>query len=79
MMLGGTPMEPMRLMQWTGIVVAAAGAMLMIYSGPLSHAWMGAHLPTGLPVHVDWFLPLGMVAMIGGGLLVQTTWKTGHG
>ena len=79
MMLGGTPMEPMRLMQWTGIVVASAGAVLMIYSGPLSYAWMGAQLPTGLPVHVDLFLPLGMVAMIGGGLLVQTTWKTRHG
>jgi hypothetical protein len=72
-------MRSMKLMQWTGTVVAATGAVLMGYSGSLSRSGMGAQLPTGLPLHVDWILLVGMVVVVGGGLLAQSTWVNQHG
>lgn len=66
-------MTSLRFMPLAGIVAAAMGAVLMVYSGPLPDAWVGAHLPTGSPIHVNWLLLIGIVAMIGGGLLVQIT------
>ena len=39
--------------------------------GPLSRAFADAYM-TDVPV--NWFQLTGMVAVIGGGLLVQTTW-----
>jgi hypothetical protein len=68
-------MRPMKLMQWIGVAVAALGAALMLNSGPLSQVWMSAHLPSGFPVHLDWLFLIGFVTTIGGGLLVQITWK----
>lgn len=72
-------MRPIKRMQWTGVVVAAAGAVLMGYSGSLSRSGMGAQLLMGLPPHVDWLLLVGMVVVVGGGLLVQSTWVKQHG
>ena len=72
-------MKPVKRMQWSGVAVAAAGAALMGYSGPLSHAWTSAHLPTGLPVGVDWLLLIGILTIVGGGLLAQITWNARHG
>jgi hypothetical protein len=76
MRLGGKPMRPMKLMQWIGVAVAALGAALMLNSGPLSQVWMSAHLPSGFPVHLDWLFLIGIATTIGGGLLVQITWRT---
>ncbi len=72
-------MRPIKRMQWTGVVVAAAGAVLMGYSGSLSRSGMGAQLLMGPPPHVDWLLLVGMVVVVGGGLLVQSTWVTSMG
>lgn len=72
-------MRSMKLMRWIGVAVVAMGAALMLNSGPLSQVWMSAHLPPDFPVHLDWLLLIGIVAMIGGGLLVQTTWRNQHG
>ncbi len=66
-------------MPWMGFVTATAGAVLMVYSGPLTHAWIGTQLPTGLHVPVNWLLLIGMVTVIGGGLLVQITREDPHG
>jgi hypothetical protein len=76
MRLGGKPMRPINLTQWIGVIVAALGAALMLSSGPLSQVWMSAHLPSGFPVHLDWFFLIGVVTIVGGGLLVQITWRT---
>lgn len=72
-------MRPVKRMQWIGVVVAAAGAVLMGYSGSLSRSGMGGQLLTGLPLHVDWILLAGMAAVLGGSLLIQSTWANQHG
>jgi hypothetical protein len=72
-------MKSLTPIPWIGFVAATAGAVLMVYSGPLPHAWVGAHLPTGFPVHVNWLLLIGIVTVIGGGLLVQIARENPHG
>ncbi len=78
MMLGGNKMKPFASMQWTGVGVAAVGAVLMGYSAPLSRSLMGAPLSAALSVPLDWLLLIGMAAVISGGLLVQVTWRNQH-
>lgn len=68
-------MISVKLMRWSGVFVAAAGAVLMGTPGPLSVAWTNVHSSASLPVHVDWLLLAGIVAMISGGLLFQISWK----
>jgi hypothetical protein len=60
-----------RLIRWAGIALSVTGVALMISSGPLSRAWADAYM---LDVPIDWLLLTGMIAVICGGLLVQTTW-----
>jgi hypothetical protein len=71
----------MKPVQWTGLAVAAGGAVLTGYSGRLSHAWVDrtAGLFTGEPIRVDWYLLIGIMVTVGGGLLAQLTMEDQHG
>ncbi len=79
MMLGGQRMNPLGLMQWAGIMLAGFGAVLMCYVPLLSGALVGATPQTELPRLFDWLLLSGMACLIGGGVLVQFTWRTWNG
>ena len=64
-----------RLMQPTGVALAAVGVGLMAYAGPLSRVPVRAVLLTTWPAHVDWRLLVGMAVVIAGGLLAQAGWS----
>ena len=70
------PVTGMRLVRPAGIVMAAVGALLLGQTDPFAATWSAALAPPAL--HVDWVLLAGLVCIIGGGLLVQSTWKTRH-
>ena len=76
MRLALTPVTGMKLMRLAGVVVAAVGALLLGQTDPLAPTWSAALAPPSF--HVDWVLLAGLVCIIGGGLLVQSTWKTRH-
>lgn len=67
-------MTQLMLMRWAGVTVAAAGAALMSFSGPLSSAVTGARLPSTSFLHIDWLLLTGLVSVAGGALMVQVAW-----
>jgi hypothetical protein len=79
MTLGGKQMSSLGLMQWIGILLVVAGAALMAYAAALVPAWTAAHPLIGLLLHVNWLLLTGLIALLGGGVLVQVTWRTQHG
>jgi len=79
MMLGGQRMSPLGLVQWAGIMLAGFGAVLMCCAPLLSFALVGATPQTELPRPFYWLLLSGMACLIGGGILVQFTWRTGNG
>ena len=79
MTLGGELMKPVGLWQWTGIFIAGAGAVLMVYATALTPAWSGAYLLPWLPMRINWLLLAGVVSLLGGGFLVQFTWSSQHG
>ena len=64
-----------RLLQPTGIALAAAGIGLMAYAGPLARIPVREIAPGTWPAHVDWCLLAGMAVVIAGGLLVQAGWS----
>jgi hypothetical protein len=76
MILGGQRMNPLGLMQWAGIMLAAVGGVLMGYVAALSGALVGAHAPIERSMPFDWLLLGGLACLLGGGVLVQFTWKT---
>ena len=75
MTLEGKVPEPARLIRWTGILVATAGAVLLGEAVARS----GAPFATGLPPSANWVLLAGMLCVLGGGGLVQATWRNGRG
>jgi hypothetical protein len=77
----GSEEQSMKPMQWTGLAVAVGGAVLTGYSGQLSHTWAErtAGLFTGEPTQVDWYLLIGIMVTVGGGLLAQLTMEDQHG
>jgi hypothetical protein len=79
MMLGGKQMSSLGLMQWIGILLVVAGAVLMAYAAALVPAWTAARPLIGVSLHVNWLLLTGLIALLGGGVLVQVTWRTQHG
>jgi hypothetical protein len=79
MTLGGKQMKPVGLLQWSGILIASAGAVLTVYAVALAPALVGAHLPTALSTDAHGLLLAGITCLLGGGILVQITWRTQHG
>jgi drug/metabolite transporter (DMT)-like permease len=65
--------QQMRPSKWLGMVLATAGFVLMVGSGHLSHVRIVPviDLIGGRQIQVDWYLLAGIIAVIGGGLLVQ--------
>jgi hypothetical protein len=70
------PVTGMRLMRPAGIVMAVVGALLLGQTDPFATTWSAALAPPAM--HVDCVLLAGLVCIIGGGFLVQSTWKTRH-
>ncbi len=79
MTLGGKVPEPARLIRWTGILVATAGVVLLGEAVARSGASPSWPFATGLPPGVNWVLLAGMLCVLGGGGLVQVTWRNRHG
>jgi hypothetical protein len=76
MMLGGQRMKPFEAVQWAGVVLAVTGGLVSAFASSLSLglAELGANLDFDRPF--DWLLLVGIACLIGGGILVQITWKT---
>jgi hypothetical protein len=79
MMLGGQRMNPLGVMQWAGIILAGFGVVMMCCAPLLSSALVDAGPQAELPRLFDWPLLSGMACLIGGGILVQFTWRTWNG
>lgn len=79
MTLAGKAPTPARLIRWTGILVATAGAVLLGEAIARSGATPNWPVPAGLPSGVNWVLLVGMLCVLGGGGLVQVAWRNGHG
>jgi hypothetical protein len=79
MTLGGKQMKPVGRLQWSGMLIASAGAVLMVYAVAVAPALPGAHLPAALSTAAYWLLLAGITCLIGGGILVQITWRTQNG
>ena len=60
-------------------MLAGFGVVLMCYVPLLSSALVGARPHTELPRPFDWLLLSGKACLIGGGVLVQFTWRTWNG
>jgi hypothetical protein len=73
--------QPMKPVQWMGLPVATGGAVLIGYSGRLSHARVGriAGLLRSKHIQGDWYLLIGVMVAVGGGLLAQFTMEDQHG
>jgi hypothetical protein len=63
----------MRSGQWVGIVVAAAGVVVMLCSAKLSQVWFDrvVDLAAGRHIQIDWYLLAVILVLVGGGLLAQ--------
>jgi hypothetical protein len=64
----------MRPFGYVGIVVAGAGAVLVVCSKYLSHAGLDRAtdlLAGGNHLHLNWYLLAGMMITLGGGVLAQ--------
>jgi hypothetical protein len=59
-------------MRLLAVALAAAGALLVGYSGELSPVWPDLR-------QFDWFLLAGLVCVITAGLLAQMAWEGRHG
>lgn len=70
-------MKPMR---WMALAVAAGGAALIGLSGRLPHAWVdrAADLLAGKHVQADWYLLIGFIVAVGGGLFAQLMIEEHH-
>jgi hypothetical protein len=69
-----------KALHWAGFAAVVGGAALIGCSGRLSHAGIdrAADLLAGTHLQVDWYVLIGIMVALGGGLLAQCTRETQH-